>query len=175
MKVIFLKKVIFLIISIIVGFLVYHKNDEIIIPHDAIRIRIIANSNSFVDLQKKNNLKNEIAKDLYNYVLKAKSSNSAKEIIANNLDNIDKLVGSKTSDYTIDFGKNYFPSKSYRGIIYDAGMYDSLVITLGSGLGDNWWCVLYPPLCMIADNIETSDVEYRSLVYDILNKYIVKN
>ena len=83
---------------------------------------------------------------------------------------IDKLVSSKTDDYQLNYGRNYFPKKVYKGVIYEEGEYDSLVITLGKGLGENWWCVLYPPLCLIDDNNTTSDVEYRSLVMDLISK-----
>ena len=78
------------------------------------------------------------------------------------------MINSKTKDYKINYGINYFPKKIYKGVIYPEGEYESLVITLGSGLGDNWWCVLYPPLCLIEDNKITDDVEYRLLVQDVL-------
>lgn len=166
----FLKKGIFLLISFIIGMLVFTKNDEIIIPSDAIRVRIIANSDNISDLYVKSKLKEEIKKDLYNFIKDANNSKEAKQGIESNLNAIEQIVSSRIKDYKLDFGKNYFPRKTYKGIIYDEGEYDSLVITLGKGLGENWWCVLYPPLCLIDDNTTTSDVEYRSLVLDILNK-----
>lgn len=165
-----MKKIIVIIISVVIGILVYNKNEEIIIPSDAIRIRIIANSNSIKDLYEKNKLKNDIKNDLYNIVKEANSSNEASLRINNNLDNIKDIIKSKTNDFKIDYGINYFPQKSYKGVIYPEGEYKSLVITLGSGLGDNWWCVLYPPICMIEDNNNTSDVHYRTLVSEILKK-----
>lgn len=78
------------------------------------------------------------------------------------------MIEEETSNYKINYGMNYFPSKSYRGIVYPSGKYESLVITLGSGFGDNWWCVLYPPLCLIDEDMDTSDVVYRSYIKDIL-------
>lgn len=163
-----MKKAIFLIISIVIGILVYKKNDEIIIPSDAIRVRIIANSNNINDLYEKEKLKNEIKDDLYNYIKSANSSLMASKNIEDNIDNINNLVANKTNDFKITYGNNYFPKKVYKGVIYPEGEYKSLVITLGSGLGNNWWCVLYPPLCMIEDSDNTSDVEYRFLISNIL-------
>ena len=154
-------------ISVVIGILVYQKNDEIIIPSDAIRVRIIANSNSIKDLYEKQRLKEDIKEDLYNFS-SSKSSMEADNIISNNLDNIFDIVSKKTNDFDIDYGLNYFPEKIYKGVLYPEGEYKSLVITLGSGLGDNWWCVLYPPICMIDDNETTGDIEYRSLVFDML-------
>ena len=163
-----MKKIIFLVISVVIGILVYQKNEEIIIPGDAIRVRIIANSNSIEDLYSKKKLKDEIKNDLYDLVKDVRSNEEARSSIQNNLDKIDNLVASKTSNYQINYGLNFFPKKEYKGVIYPAGTYQSLVITLGKGLGENWWCVLYPPLCLIDDNKETSNVEYHLLVKDIL-------
>lgn len=164
-----MKKMCFIVISIVIGIMVYKKSDEIIIPSDAIRVRIIANSNNIEDLYQKKKLKEEIKDNLYNLVKDANSSNEAKDIIKNNLNNIKKMVLEKTNEASINYGLNYFPSKKYKGVIYKEGEYESLVITLGNGLGDNWWCVLYPPLCMIDENNDTSDVEYRILVSELLN------
>ena len=164
-----MKKVLFLSISILIGILVYKKNNEIIIPGDAIRMRIIANSNNIKDLYEKKKLKEEIENDIYNLVINAENNIDARNSIKSNIDNIHDLIASKTEDFKIDYGFNYFPKKSYKGIIYPEGEYESLVVTLGKGLGENWWCVLYPPLCLIDDNKTTSDVEYRSFVYEMLN------
>lgn len=165
-----MKKILFLSVSLIIGFLVFNKSEEIIIPMDAIRVRIIANSNNINDLAEKKKLKESIKADLFNLVSDAKNSDEAIKDIEKSMDKIKKIVSSKTSDYELSFGKNYFPKKVYKGVIYNEGLYDSLVIKLGKGLGDNWWCVLYPPLCMMEDNLNTSDVEYRSFVKDLLFK-----
>ena len=164
-----MKKIVFLLISVVIGILVYQKNDEIIIPSDSIRVRIIANSNNIEDLYKKKKIKEEIKKDLYDLVKDVSNSEEAGKSIENNLDKINNLVSSKTNDFNITYGMNYFPKKTYKGVLYNAGNYNSLVITLGKGLGENWWCVLYPPLCMIDDNETTTDVEYRSFVLDMLH------
>ncbi len=164
-----MKKIVYLCICLFIGLLVYKKNNEIIIPDDAIRLRIIANSNNIEDLYEKKKIKSEIENDIYSLVSNTKSIDSARNYIKDNLENIRKLINSKTSDFKLDYGINYFPKKVYKGVIYPEGNYESLVITLGKGLGDNWWCVLYPPLCLINDNDTTSDVSYRSFVYDILN------
>ena len=153
-----------IIICLVIGLLVFKKNDEIIIPSDAIKVRIIANSNSIKDLYEKKIVKEEIKTYLYNLVNKAKSSIEADEIIKSNIDGIKSLVSSKIENYSISYGINHFPRKEYKKVVYPEGEYKSLVITLGSGLGDNWWCVLYPPLCLLDDNDNTSDVEYRLFV-----------
>ena len=72
------------------------------------------------------------------------------------------------------YGLNPFPAKSYKGVKYKAGEYESLVITLGEGKGDNWWCVLFPPLCMLEaeDQTQKSNLEYKSYIKEIIDKYL---
>lgn len=147
----------------------YKKEDFVIIPNESIRIRIVANSDNIEDLVEKKRLKEQIEDDIYEITKDANSIEEARSLINENLKNIDTIIKKNIDvDYTIDYGVNYFPKKVYRGILYEAGNYESLVITLGSGLGENWWCVLFPPLCLIEDNETTSDVEYKLYVEEVL-------
>ena len=164
-----MKKIIIIVISIIIGILVYKKSEDIIIPSDAIRVRIIANSNNIKDLYQKKKIKESIKKDLYDLVKNAKSRSEASIVIRNNLDNIKQKLKDNSIEATIDYGLNYFPKKIYNGVVYPDGEYESLVITIGSGLGDNWWCVLYPPLCLVEDNNTVSNVEYKLLIEKLLH------
>ena len=69
----------------------------------------------------------------------------------------------------MSFGNNYFPEKEYKGVKYKEGKYESVVIKLGKGKGENFWCVLFPPLCMI-DEEKLNDVSYSFYVSEMLNK-----
>ena len=148
------------------------------IPNDAIRIRIIPNSNSSFDQDIKKKVKDKIEITMYDLLKDAKSSKEAYDIIENNLELVDKDVQKVLNfenydkGYNVNFGKNYFPQKEYKGVKYEEGYYESLLITLGKGEGDNWWCVLFPPLCLI-EGEENDSVEYKSIVMEILNKYLL--
>ena len=65
-------------------------------------------------------------------------------------------------------GKSYFPEREYDGYIFPEGQYDALIIELGSGTGDNWWCVVYPPLCFVSSNTK---VVYKSKLVEIIKKF----
>ena len=140
-----------------------------LIPEDAIRIRVIAASDKKEDQELKFKIKNEVEKYLYEQLSNVDNINDAHIVIKKSLVNIDKIVKKYTDDFDINYGLNYFPEKEFKGIKYKDGEYQSLVITIGNGLGNNWWCVLFPPLCMIEE--DTTDVEYRSFIVDTLNKY----
>ena len=69
--------------------------------------------------------------------------------------------------YKVNYGDNYFPEKTYKGVKYNSGNYKSLVVTLGNGEGDNFWCVLFPPICNIDTNY--SNHKYKFLIKEIVN------
>ena len=114
------------------------------------------------------NIKEKINEEIMPLLSNANSIEESRELIENNIGNIENIVSKYTDDYTVSYGNNYFPKKTYKGINYTEGEYESLVISLGEGLGDNWWCVLYPPLCLI--DASANDIEYTSLVKEIINK-----
>lgn len=162
-----MKKIIVLLFVLTIIY-ISKSEEEIIIPTNSIRYRIIANSDSTKDQMLKMNIKEKLDEEILPILSDSNSIEDSRLLIKDNLDNIKNIVSKYTDDFDVNYGKNYFPKKTYKGINYDAGNYESLVITLGSGLGKNWWCVLYPPLCLIDEN--TNDVEYTTLVKEILNK-----
>ena len=163
-----MKKLIVFLFILMVVYLNNNKEEKIVIPTSSIRYRIIANSDTLEDQMLKINIKNEINKEIMPILENASSIEESRKIIAHNLINIENIVKKYTDNYKVEFGNNYFPQKTYKGINYDSGNYESLVITLGSGLGENWWCVLYPPLCLI-DEENTNNIEYTTLVKEIIN------
>lgn len=167
-----------ILIGLIIGIYIFigYKFSDIEIPNEALRIRILANSNSDYDQQIKNNVKIEIQDYVYDLLKDTTDIDEARKIINSKLDNISSLTNMSLKKqnynlpYSVNFGYNYFPEKVYKGITYDAGYYESLLITLGSGKGDNWWCVLFPPLCLLEAE-ESTEIEYTTLVGELLKKY----
>lgn len=175
-----MKRTIFLFLGIIITYIlignVMATNN--LIPDDAIRIRVIANSNLEYDQKVKNKVKQRLEYDMYNILKNTTDLEEARNLIKDNLDNVEKNIDKTLQEeeyklpFKINFGLNYFPKKEFKGITYDEGYYESVVVTLGEGLGDNWWCVLFPPLCMLeAEETNTNDVEYTTLVKTIIDKY----
>ena len=173
-----MKKALLMLIGIVFTYIIIGNvvatND--IIPDDAIRIRVIANSNSDYDQNIKMKVKDQVEYDMYNLLKNTRKIEEAREVIKNNLkqveNNIDKTL--QQEDYklpfSVNFGLNYFPKKEFKGITYNEGYYESVVVTLGEGLGDNWWCVLFPPLCTL-EATESTDIEYTTMVKTIIDKY----
>ena len=169
-----MKKIIIILFFIVVGLVLVNEKENILIPDNAIRFRIIANSNSNEDQELKRTIKKDVEKELFTLLKDVNNINDAREIINNNLNKIDNIVKSYNVSYDINYGNNYFPTKEYKGVTYDEGNYESLVIKLGSGLGDNWWCVLFPPLCLLDEQNNLNNYEYEFYTNKIINKFINK-
>lgn len=166
---IFLKKIIFGLIALIIGCLLYKKEEFVIIPNSAIRIRVISNSNNIEDLYQKKIIKDDLESYLYEKLNGIKDIDEARNTINNNLSNINNIIENNgINEYKINYGMNYFPKKVYKGVVYPQGEYESIEIRLGKGIGDNYWCVLFPPLCLINENENTSDVTYQLYVKELL-------
>lgn len=174
-----MKKLIIITIIITTVFLMKDlvREELVIIPNEAIRLRVIANSDSKSDQNIKNKVTQGLEKNINNILMNTKNINESRQKIKENMlsinNNIKKTLEEErcNSEYKIEYGENYFPAKSYKGVLYKEGKYESLVVTIGKGKGKNFWCVLFPPLCLLDDEGETEDVEYHLLVKDILNKY----
>ena len=149
---------------------------KIVIPDEAIRIRVLANSNSNYDQHIKQEVKENLINSIISLIDKNDSIDTFRNKIINNItnfsSNIDTVLSTNNYEkqYSINYGLNYFPKKYFKGVKYNEGYYESLVVTLGDGLGDNWWCVLFPPLCLIEAS-EYSNVEYTTLVGELISKY----
>lgn len=176
-----MKHTILIIILILVTYFIIGKFAvNYTIPDEAIRIRIVPNSNSIVDQDIKYQVKEEVEKHLYNVLKDSRSINASRKIINDNIpvikNKIDNIFNNNnySLNYDVSYGLNYFPEKEYKGVKYDAGMYESLYIKIGDGCGDNWWCVLFPPICMMEAE-ESDEVEYRLFVEDMFNKYLSIN
>jgi len=170
-----MKKIFILIILAILTINYTNKEDIVEIPSTSIRMRVIAKSNDAKDQENKIKIKSALEKKLYEISSGANSYEEVDNLLSDNISLLDTYIKNVIDDnsinttFTTNYGYNYFPEKNFKGIVYPAGNYKSYVVTLGEGEGENWWCVLYPPLCLIDEKI--SDYEYHSLIKDTLNKY----
>ncbi len=167
-----------IVVAIIITILTLNKQEQVAIPKESIRFRVIANSDSTEDQSLKRTLVNNLTTNINFQEMANQDINMTRKNIKNSLPEFKRVIettleASKSNQaYSLNYGQNYFPKKEYNNIIYDEGYYESLVITLGDGQGKNFWCVLFPPLCLIEKEETTTDkVEYKSLIKEIIDKY----
>ncbi len=171
-------KKIFLILLVLIIISVYKLTDEYIyIPDSSIRLRVIPNSNNPEDINIKEQVKRYLENNIYSLTKNTKDIDEARIIISKNIpvvkENIDNIFTNNNYElpYEINFGYNYFPKKIYKGITYDEGYYESLVISIGASEGDNWWCVLFPPLCLLEAQ-KNDKVEYKFFIQELCESFV---
>ena len=167
-----------IILAIVITILCLNKETKVVIPKESIRFRVIANSNKEEDQALKKEVVRNLSSNIKMLEFSPKDLINSRETIKNSIPDFQEVIEKTLEEnqvnleYKINYGMNYFPEKEYKGVTYEEGEYESLVITLGNGLGENFWCVLFPPLCLLeADEEETEEVEYTSFVKEIIDKY----
>ena len=148
----------FILIIVIIFILI-----QLTVPKESIRFRIIGNSNDNVDQE----LKMKIVKDLQSDLIhKSNNIDEERDYIKGKIPEWENKISKYTTDYSINYGNNYFPEKEYLGKTYKEGFYESILITLGKGEGNNFWCILFPPLCFTDEKV---DVKYESFFKEVLS------
>ena len=142
-----MKKII-IVMLIATGIMIYgNKSSELIIPKEAIRFRVIANSDEKVDQDIKLLVRDELQTKITSDLESSDGLATSRKILSSNIDNYKQVVATTLENnniqepFSINYGLNYFPEKTYKGVKYQEGNYESLVVTLGSGEGKNWWCM----------------------------------
>nr|WP_028608319.1 stage II sporulation protein R [Paenibacillus harenae] len=125
------------------------------IPQEAIRLRILANSDNPADQIVKRLVRDEIVQAMNGWVTGPQSIEEARRTIMAHMPEIERITAKVLESRGFNYGSAAelgvvpFPTKMYGNKVYPAGEYEALRITLGNGEGQNWWCVLFPPLCFI--------------------------
>jgi len=143
---------------------------------DYLRIHIRANSNAQVDQIVKYEIKDKVVNLMTPLVANCESFEQVKECFENSLSDIDNVCNTilKSKGYSYvaksKLAVEEFPTRSYNGFVLENGFYDAVIVELGEAKGDNWWCVLYPPLCF-TNACTGSNVVYKSRILDLINSF----
>ncbi|MFC3039621.1 stage II sporulation protein R [Virgibacillus xinjiangensis] len=127
-----------------------------VIPDEAIRLRILANSDSEEDQELKRTIRDRVNKEITEWVEQMTDIEEARELIAERIPEVEKIVAKvleeagKEHSFEVEYGENIsFPAKLYGNYLYPEGEYEAVLISIGEAEGANWWCVLFPPLCFL--------------------------
>lgn len=144
---------------------------------DFLRIHIRADSNSSSDQSVKYVVKQAVVEFLTPSLANATTKAEAMRIAQSKLSQLKQICDQtlaaqgKTYKSTVRLCREDFPDRVYNGVTLSAGVYDALIIELGSGSGDNWWCVVYPPLCFVGESNGTQNIVYRSRLLEIIRQW----
>ncbi|GAB6158765.1 hypothetical protein JCM39194_19650 [Desulfotomaculum varum] len=179
----------FMLVCICFAFISYRIYIQEEFAGQLIRFHVIANSNSWEDQKLKLLVRDVIINEMKERFRSASDRQEAERIVQGSIQEIKELaqrqVNSAGKDYSVEvvMGDFAFPTKSYGSLTLPAGNYHAVRVIIGEGKGENWWCVLFPPLCFV-DSVETlpgdakgkglkvfekDQVEYRLKCTDFLN------
>ena len=143
---------VFLLFSMMVT---YARNVQTDIAQSILRLHVIANSDDDYDQDLKLAVRDRIVKETKHLFENSTSPEETKQIASENFELFQSAAKSEILaqgydyDVNVSIGSFMFPSKVYGDVCLPAGYYDALKIVIGSGNGENWWCVLFPPLCFV--------------------------
>lgn len=142
-----------------------------------LRIHIRADSNLEEDQAVKYKVKDAVVEYLTPFIAACDTKKKAEGLVKNNLSGIEEVANEVLKENGFAYKSNAkvknerFPTRFYGTLCLETGYYDALILELGSGEGDNWWCVVYPPLCFTGDSVA---YEYRSKIKDIVDEFFLK-
>ncbi|ALS24543.1 MULTISPECIES: stage II sporulation protein R [Paenibacillus] len=126
-----------------------------VIPQESIRLRILAHSDAALDQWLKREVRDAIVEQMNGWVTAPQGIQEAREVVREHLPELNELVGETLRkngfdySYNVELGVVPFPTKMYGNQVYPAGDYEALRVSIGAAEGQNWWCVLFPPLCFV--------------------------
>ena len=141
-------------VLIILTVLILPVNGEHEIYEQTIRLHVVANSDSQADQTLKLDIRDEILHDVANYITDCNTKYEAEQILAKQQQQLketaERVIAEQGYDYAVDvvMGEEYYPTREYEGVSLPAGKYYSVRVNIGEAVGQNWWCVLFPPLCV---------------------------
>lgn len=173
-----------LILALFVVFVSFSASD---FRDGFVRLHILAESNSEVDQNIKLALRDDILGEYSDKLSRFSSCIEAQNEIINICDEIEAFCNTRLLERGVDYiatvrlEKEYYPNRVYEDVSLPAGNYMSLKIVLGEGEGQNWWCVLFPPLCLDAAKGEEAYIaaglskdDYQLIKNDRTSQYQLK-
>lgn len=143
-----------------------------------LRIHIRANSNLEADQNIKYLVKDAIVKVMIPILAECETKEEAEVAVSNNLHLIEQtadiILLSNGFSYTSSakLATEEFPTREYDDFVLEQGFYDALILNLGEGVGNNWWCVVYPPLCFLNSNATGEEIVYKSKLIEIIRSIL---
>lgn len=139
---------------VLLGFLPIHS--EAAIYDNVLRLHVLANSDSSEDQALKLEVRDRILEETATLFKDCKTKDEAREAVESNLDKIREIAEQTVREagyeygVSVSLGEEEYPTKNYEECCFPAGEYLSLRVMIGEAEGENWWCVLFPPLCIDA-------------------------
>lgn len=154
----------------------YAENISTNLSDNLFRLHVIANSDSNEDQNLKYIVRDSLLNYMNNICKDCKTKQEAIAIVQENINEFEKIASNTIKENGFDYnvsikiGNFEFPTKTYGDISLPAGFYDALRVEIGDAKGQNWWCVMFPPLCFVDISSGIVPDESKELMEDNLTK-----
>ena len=154
-------------VALVLGVFVYMASlvsDKKQLSNDILRLHVVGASNSQADQAVKLEVRDAVLQAVEHMTVGVNNKEETEQCLSENLHTLEMAANAVLQKHgftdlaTVSLRKEEFPKREYDTFTLPAGVYDSLRVTIGEGTGRNWWCVVFPSLCIPAASEETKDV-----------------
>lgn len=175
-------------ISAVLLFGIWLEHEQSDLTNSVLRLHVLANSDSKTDQELKLKVRDRVLEEAELILPGHSSLNDAETLLKGNLNRLAQagaeVVAEEGYDYSVsaEIRETWFPTKEYDDFSLPAGRYQALRIVIGEGEGQNWWCVVFPPLCLgsVSESVQQTaldagmDEQQVALLVGESEGYIVK-
>ena len=151
------------------------------LSEDIVRLRVIANSDSEEDQRTKLAVRDAVLEEISGWDEQADSASAMMSLLEQHQAELREAVAAELKEqgaersFRLQLARDYYPTRTYDTFSLPAGNYQGLRIFLGEGAGHNWWCVVYPSLCLEPSSAEEAlTEEERGLIHQNTSEYVVR-
>ena len=167
--------ILYSLIFLVLLFCFYAEKVNQDLSDSMIRLHIVANSNSDADQALKYRVRDAVITYMTERMDSLQTKETAGAYVNDHIGELETVANAVIAreGYSnlarVSFGKYPFPTKRYENVILPAGFYDAVKVEIGQAEGENWWCVMFPPLCFVDDTKGEMNEEYMDVLKDELS------
>lgn len=141
------------------GLTVYSDEMQGEIAQNVLRLHVLANSDSDEDQALKLAVRDRLLAESRTLFIDCETPAESKAVFLREKEKLEAAAADEISKHgyaypvSVSLQKTYFPTKQYDGIAFPAGEYDAVRVEIGKAEGQNWWCVMFPPLCFVDGSV----------------------
>ncbi len=162
------KMILLIVVALLVLTGVWLEREQASLTNDVLRLHVLANSDTKEDQELKLKVRDRVLEEAEKILPDDITQTQAEALLVSELERLAKagalVVEQEGYSYPVraEITETWFPTKQYEEFALPAGQYRALRIVIGDGTGENWWCVVFPPLCLGSTSESVYDVAASS-------------
>lgn len=144
-----------------IGLTIYSEALQADVAQNVLRLHVLANSDSEEDQALKLSVRDRLLRESRALFIHCETPAESRAVFLKEKARLEAAAKDEIEKngyaypVTLSLEKTYFPTRYYESIALPAGEYDAVRVEIGNALGQNWWCVMFPPLCFVDESVDT--------------------